>query len=100
MTDDHRVIVIGSGPSGCMAALALVQRGIPVLHLESGYRAPPGWLVRGMGTTLFRQLPVLTPTNQYHLASGDPQTVWYQAFVAGGLSNYWTGAVPRFAPED
>jgi choline dehydrogenase-like flavoprotein len=100
VSDDRTVVVIGSGPSGCMAALALVRRGIPVLHLESGRSVPRGWLVRGVGTNLFRVLPRLPASNGQHIASGDPETVWFQAFMPGGLSNHWTGAVPRFAPED
>jgi 3-(3-hydroxy-phenyl)propionate hydroxylase len=31
---DGRVVVVGAGPVGCTAALALAQRGIPVLLLE------------------------------------------------------------------
>jgi choline dehydrogenase-like flavoprotein len=35
-----------------------------------------------------------------HIPTGDPQTDWYLNLAPGGLSNQWTGAVPRFAPED
>jgi choline dehydrogenase-like flavoprotein len=34
------------------------------------------------------------------VASGDPRTRAYAKLAPGGLSNFWTGAVPRFAPED
>ena len=37
MSDDRRVIVIGSGPSGSMAALALLKQGIPVTVEASVY---------------------------------------------------------------
>src|SRR5262249_32253418 len=40
------------------------------------------------------------PNNGYQVASGDPETAWFQVCMPGGLSNYWTGAVPRFAPDD
>lgn len=30
----------------------------------------------------------------------DPNTEWTSSLSLGGLTNYWTGAVPRFAPED
>jgi choline dehydrogenase-like flavoprotein len=36
MNDDRRVVVIGSGPAGAMAAYELVRKGIPVTMLETG----------------------------------------------------------------
>ena len=32
--------------------------------------------------------------------ASDPDVEWYSSLSLGGLSNYWTAAVPRFAPED
>ena len=29
-----------------------------------------------------------------------PGVEWYASLSLGGLSNYWTSAIPRFAPED
>jgi choline dehydrogenase-like flavoprotein len=81
-----------------MAALALVRRGIPVTHLESGRAVPRGLIVRALGTNLLRLVP--PPTPSHHVAPGEPDAAWYQVLMPGGLSNYWTGAVPRFAPED
>jgi choline dehydrogenase-like flavoprotein len=97
--DNRQVVVIGSGPAGAMAALTLLQRGIPVTLLESGQTLPRGALVRGFGGTLYRKWPVLGQT-QRHIASDDPATLWYNDLAPGGLTNYWTSAVPRFAPED
>lgn len=97
--DERRVIVIGSGPSGAMAALTLLQRGIPVTMLESGLDAPRGLLVRALGRTIYRKWPTYPPRD-HHVASDDPEALWHHDFVPGGMSNYWTGAVPRFAPED
>jgi len=37
---DGRVVVVGAGPVGCTAALALAQRGIPVLLLEREAELP------------------------------------------------------------
>jgi choline dehydrogenase-like flavoprotein len=34
------------------------------------------------------------------VATGDPETAWFENLAPGGLSNQWTGAVPRFAPAD
>ena len=30
----------------------------------------------------------------------DPGVDWYSSLSLGGLSNFWTAAVPRFAPDD
>ena len=46
MSDDRRVVVIGSGPAGAMAAYELVRKGIPVTMLETGEDIQRGTLVR------------------------------------------------------
>lgn len=97
--DDGRVLVIGSGPAGAMAALTLLQRGIPVTMLESGLDAPRGLLVRAMGRTIYRKWPGFA-AHGHHVSSDDPEALWQHDFAPGGMSNHWTGAVPRFAPED
>lgn len=97
--DNRRVVVIGSGPSGAIAALHLLRQGIPVTMLESGQTLPRGLFVRLMGRTVYRKWPPLDIHNGY-LATDDPDAVWHHTLTPGGLSNNWTGAVPRFAPED
>src|SRR5947209_19411321 len=98
MNDDRHVIVIGSGHSGAAAALSLLQRGIPVTMLESGEGRPDGGLlVRMMGMNIYRRKPELEAKQ---VGDGDQETVLHQAFVIGGLSHNWAGAVPRFAPGD
>jgi choline dehydrogenase-like flavoprotein len=100
MLDGRRVIVIGSGPAGAMAACALVQQRIPVTLLESGIAHPSGLLVRARGRNIYRRTPSMSsPTGQF-VATGDPSTIWSSHVGLGGLSNQWTGAVPRFAPDD
>ncbi len=99
MQDDRRVIVIGSGPSGAMAAHALARRQIPVVLLESGLEFQGGRLLRLMGRNLHRRVPPMEHA-RHHVATGDPRTDWYVNRAPGGLTNQWTGAVPRFAPED
>jgi choline dehydrogenase-like flavoprotein len=97
--DERQVVVIGSGPAGATAARELAQNGIPVTMLEAGAGFPGGLLVRLGGKNLYRRTPPLRE-EAGHSVSGDPQTECYVKFAPGGLSNNWTGAVPRFAPED
>jgi choline dehydrogenase-like flavoprotein len=99
MTDERRVIVIGSGPSGASAALRLLEQGIPVTLLESGQAFPAGLIVRAFGRNLFRKWAPRDDGYAFE-SSGDPDTEWQSALVPGGLSNYWTGAVPRFTADD
>jgi choline dehydrogenase-like flavoprotein len=99
--DGRRVVVIGSGPCGAAAARELVRCGIPVLMLESGLAPPSGFMIRAAGRNLFRRYAETGVENgTKHVATGDPRTEWWSNHSPGGLSNQWTGAVPRFAPED
>jgi len=88
--EDERIVVIGSGPSGAAAARTLVDLGLPVTMLESGDRVPDGLLVRAMGRNVFRRRGSLP----------ERPSGWIDTLVPGGLSNYWVGASPRFAPLD
>jgi choline dehydrogenase-like flavoprotein len=100
MTQDaKRVIVIGSGPSGAMAALTLIEQGLPVTMLESGRDVPDGFLIRAMGRNVFRRRPQPADTN-HDVKGADAGAAWVQSLVPGGLSNYWVGAAPRFSPDD
>ena len=67
--------------------------------LESSANFEHGLLVRMMGRNFYRQGPKLE-TGKRHISTGDPKTDWYCSLLPGGLTNQWTGAVPRFAPED
>lgn len=99
MDDERRVIVIGSGPVGAIAAHTLVHKGIPVTMLEAGRRLQHGFLLRLTGRNLLRLVPRMTKEKD-HAATGDPETRWFYNQFPGGLSNQWTGAVPRYSPED
>ncbi len=99
MTGAH-VVVIGSGPCGAMAAEALVAAGLDVTMLDAGRRAVRGVIVRAAGKTLFRWADARQLRTDRHRAVDDPSTAWNSSLTHGGLSNYWTSAVPRFAPED
>jgi choline dehydrogenase-like flavoprotein len=99
MNDERQVVVIGSGPAGAAAARELTELGIRVTMLESGVSPPAGLLLRLGRRNLFRRVPRPTEEGK-HVVSGDPRTLCYAKLAPGGLSNCWTGAVPRFAPED
>jgi choline dehydrogenase-like flavoprotein len=99
MSDDRRVVIIGSGPSGAMAAYELVRKGIPVTVLETGEDIQRGTLVRMGGRNLYRHLPPMTTATGF-VVTGDPQTNLEYNYALGGLSNQWTAAVPRFCAED
>jgi choline dehydrogenase-like flavoprotein len=96
---EESVVIIGSGPSGAMAAHQLVHQGVRVTMLESGSSEPRGLLVRAGGRTLFRKTPQLEAERDC-VATANPSTIWIRSLQPGGLSNQWTGAVPRFAPLD
>jgi choline dehydrogenase-like flavoprotein len=83
-----------------MAALSLVRRGMKTTLLESGTKAPRGLLVRAAGRNVFRLGDALEPTTGSYVATGDPATTWTFNLSPGGLSNQWTGAIPRFSPQD
>jgi choline dehydrogenase-like flavoprotein len=94
------VIVVGSGPCGATAAGELTRRGLSVLMLDAGRRRVPGAIVRAGGNTLFGWADPRRLSTNRHVATGDPSTTWTSSLTLGGLSNYWTSAVPRMAPED
>lgn len=98
-TADDPVVVIGSGPCGAAAAHQLVAKGIDVLMLDAGTTAPSGWIVRAFGNTLYRKYGWEQYSADRHVDDTD-STDWYSSLSLGGLSNYWTAAVPRFAPDD
>jgi choline dehydrogenase-like flavoprotein len=100
MSDDDRVVVIGSGPTGATAAARLVERGLRVCMLDAGTHAPRGLLVKAAGNTLFRAASKSElVADRLDSDSGD-DVEWHSSLSLGGLSNYWTAAVPRFAPAD
>jgi choline dehydrogenase-like flavoprotein len=96
---DDPVVIIGSGPSGAMAAHVLQRRGIRVLVLESGLDFPGGQLVRAFGHTVWKRQASTRESPEFTV-SGDAETSWFADYAPGGLSNQWTGAVPRFSACD
>ncbi len=100
MDEERRAVVIGTGPAGAAAAWTLHRAGIAVTILEAGSeRSALGLTVRTRELTVFRLRRHLA--HPPRLAPGvAPTPDWYVDLAAGGLSNHWTCAVPRFAPED
>jgi choline dehydrogenase-like flavoprotein len=101
MADERRVVVVGTGPAGAAAAWTLVRARIAVTVLEAGDESSDaGLTARVPGMTMLRRRHPLPPAVRGIAENGAPAPEWQSELSAGGLSNHWTCAVPRFAPED
>ena len=98
--ESEQVVVVGSGPCGATAAMRLVERGVRVVMFDAGLRAPRGELVRLAGRTIWRRKGWREFAEHRHESVGDQPVEWISSLSLGGLSNYWTSAIPRYAPED
>jgi choline dehydrogenase-like flavoprotein len=100
VTDGKHVVVVGSGPPGAVAAVFLARAGLPVLLLEAGLeREARGITFRIQGVTLAKRKGQLRQREGVS-RTGDPDAQLFEELAPGGLSNHWSCAVPRFAPED
>ena len=94
------MVVVGSGPAGSTAALFLSRRMRDVLLLEAGDEEEArGVTARVRGFTLLRRRRELQAKKDLSFHDDTRATV-YEALAPGGLSNHWSGAVPRFSPDD
>lgn len=102
MSEDQ-IVIVGSGPTGSVAAWTLVQAGFKVTLLESGCSFPKGLHVRLWDREIRRPYALEI---RDHVAYprfenlDDPFTRWFKAHFLGGLGSFWGGVVLRFAPED
>jgi choline dehydrogenase-like flavoprotein len=94
------IVVVGSGPAAAVAARELVVAGHDVTMLDAGRGEPRGILVHVAGRTAVRwtQRGYLF-TNRQRTVGHEPVT-WLSSLSLGGMTNYWTGVVPRFAAAD
>ena len=100
VTDDNRVVVIGSGPPGAAAAVFLQRAGCDALLLEAGSeRSALGLTVRVRGMTVAKRRGPLQERAGVS-KTGDADTQLYEELSPGGLTNHWSCAVPRFSRED
>lgn len=101
--NQDRVIVVGSGPTGVIAAWTLIKAGIPVLMLESGGKPPQNLHLR-VRQKEFRR-PVTPAINDYcdyaeFVNLNDCMSRWIKADCRGGRSNFWSGIVLRYSEQD
>ena len=102
MSDDQ-VIVVGSGPTGSVAAWTLVNAGFKVTLLESGCSFPKNLHIRIRDREIHQPfaLEIRDHVTYPHFENlDDPLTRWFKAHLLGGLGSFWGGVVLRFAPED
>lgn len=116
-TEPYDAVVVGSGASGAMAALTLVNRGARVLMLEAGRAYDPV-----TETPMFQtneQAPLRaasTPDKPFgfydatiggwsidgepYLTASGREFRWFRSRMMGGRTNHWARHVPRFAEID
>ncbi|HYQ41149.1 MAG TPA: GMC family oxidoreductase [Polyangiaceae bacterium] len=100
MKVDNRVIVVGSGPAGAAAAVFLRRAGVEVLLLEAGSEwSSLGLTVRIRGLTVAKTRGELSERTGV-ARTAEPTAVLNEDLSPGGLSNFWSCAVPRFSRED
>src|SRR3954463_1210513 len=99
--DDPPVVVIGKGPPRGPAALFRARAGRGVTRLEAGpEHSEIGLTVRVRGVTIASWRRPLRQRTEAVTMTGDPETKLFEQVAAGGLTNQWSCAVPRFSSHD
>jgi len=90
-SDPYDVCIVGSGPAGITLAKTLVEKGVRVLMMESGYG-----LFRWLVDKRFKQ--VLADFEVSGNANYPVENT--RGMLLGGTSNFWTGRCERLHPFD
>ncbi|HEY2754016.1 GMC family oxidoreductase [Phenylobacterium sp.] len=118
-SDEHDVIIVGSGAGGGMSAYHLTRSGLKVLMLEAGRNYDPVTEtpmfntnaeapLRGVGTPDkpfgFYDATVdggwEVPGEPYTVAEGSEPFTWWRPRMLGGRTNHWGRIALRFGPLD
>ena len=91
---EHEIVVIGSGPGGCLAACLLAENGHDVLVLEEGLLYQPGEPVEFSR----REMELKYRNGGLTFALGRPRVQYVEACCAGGGSEVNSGLYHRL-PE-
>jgi choline dehydrogenase-like flavoprotein len=79
----------------------LAERNVPVILLEAGSRRSAlGLTLRVAGVTVVNVRRRLRQRSDGVTRTGDPRVELWEDLAAGGLTNHWAGAVPRFSSDD
>lgn len=101
--EETSVLIVGSGPTGAVAAWTLVNAGIPVVMLESGNSFPKDLHLRIQQRELRRPItpPIRNHTDYAEFVNlNDCSARWIRAHHLGGRSNFWSGIVLRYSEQD
>jgi flavin-dependent dehydrogenase len=71
-----RVAVIGGGPAGAAAALALAQRGVSVAVVEPGFKPKAGECLFPAANALLARVGLVDPASEGHRASPGIRIAW------------------------
>lgn len=114
----HKVIVVGSGAGGAMAAYELTRQGVPVLLLEAGRdydpkTESPMFKLQGdaplMGAgTVDKDFGYYDATvdggwtvpNEPYTSAEGTEFKWWRARMLGGRTNHWGRYALRFSEHD
>jgi len=101
-TDDHVVVIIGSGAGGGTLANELAQKGVDVVVLEAGAMHTQGDFATEEWSA-FKQLSWLdnrTTSGNWRVAKDFPNLPAWICKTVGGTTVHWAGASLRIQPHE